>query len=247
MPTASVDGASGQASLLSLGKRDRDLTAEQAAKRQSLLDQMKIDMSALLQKLPDENWWLLGDLGEKHTNSHFDSAFTYKSPPCLTARLLSWTASHSSVNKMTLQNLLMVFCPSLNLSPPFLRYLAENNASLFRHPDIRMTQSNSFGPRNCPQTIITPSSPMTSPSKHDGSPLHTATHSPRGHSSITSSPSTQSAHKSQPRISKITIPEAFAAPSSSDHSDTPRFSTPIADRFARTGPVDIILRDKPAQ
>lgn len=56
-----------------------------------------------------------------------------------TVQLLAWTDQHRSVNKMTLQNLLMVFCPSLNLSPPFLRYLIENHRNLFKDLDDPLT------------------------------------------------------------------------------------------------------------
>jgi hypothetical protein len=56
------DAMAGQAKLLNLGKRDKDAAAAQAAKRQSLLDEMRIQMMRLLRKLPDENWWLLSDL-----------------------------------------------------------------------------------------------------------------------------------------------------------------------------------------
>jgi hypothetical protein len=64
---SAISGAmSGQNSLLELGKRDKDLVAAQIERerRQSLREGMKSEMTHLLGKLPDENWWLLADLGE---------------------------------------------------------------------------------------------------------------------------------------------------------------------------------------
>lgn len=58
------DAMAGQASLLTLGKRDKDLAATQAERRQSLLNEMRGQMARSLAKLPDENWWLLADLGQ---------------------------------------------------------------------------------------------------------------------------------------------------------------------------------------
>lgn len=57
------DAMAGQANLLNLGKRDRELAATQAERRQSLLNEMRTQMGRSLAKLPDENWWLLADLG----------------------------------------------------------------------------------------------------------------------------------------------------------------------------------------
>lgn len=71
--------------------------------------------------------------------------------PAFTAQLLAWTDQHRAVNKMTLQNLLMVFCPSLNLSPPFLRYLIENHRNLFKDLDDPLTPI-ADGENNAAQT-----------------------------------------------------------------------------------------------
>lgn len=110
-------------------------------------------MRDALAKLPDANWWLLADL----------------------SRLLQAIDAGKAENKMSLQNLLLVFCPTVNLSPNFLKLIVERHSELFRvaGPD------------------------------------------------------------SEPTMQTVTI--------SSDSST--RFGTPIADKFARTQPIELSLRD----
>lgn len=65
-------------------------------------------------------------------------------------------AQHSLDNKMTIQNLLLVFCPSLCLSPPFLRTLIDSRTTLFEtSPSI----SVDFIPRPSPHAPSLPPRP----------------------------------------------------------------------------------------
>ena len=225
------DAMAGQASLLNLGKRDRELAATQAERRQSLMNEMRVQMTQSLAKLPDENWWLLADLGEpiREAQEWYESLNAL----VVSARLLALTDQHRSTNKMTMQNLLMVFCPSLNLSPPFLRYLAENHSMLFREGDASHTPINNI-------IVTSPSiASMTSPksSQHDH---NDDVNDGQANQSVPTSPTSV---KDRPKIS---IPEAFLhGQDLSANSQSHRFSTPIADRFARGGPIEIQLRGKP--
>jgi hypothetical protein len=154
-----------------------------------------------------------------------------------TARLLSLTDEHRAINKMTMQNLLMVFCPSLNLSPPFMRYLVENRSALFRDADVPISTPRSSIILNSPivpVVVIPPSPAPLGPSKADN---------------ITRTrPISQDASVVPPQNrSKINIPEAFTNETEQAGSMDKKFSTPIADKFARTGPVEINLRDTPSR
>ncbi len=109
---------------------------------------------------------------------------------------------------MTLSNLLMVFCPSLSLTPPFLRQLIENHSTLF------VDTTGASVPKLPPRPLATRE--IIAPIAQE-------------HKSITLSAYPDSRSVSAPPL----------------HT-SPKFSTPIADLFARTGPITLTLRDKPA-
>lgn len=113
-------------------------------------------LRSALDKLPDANWWLLADL----------------------SRLLHGIDAGKADNKMSLQNLLLVFCPTVNLSPGFLKLIVERHTELFG------------------ATVEAPSQTVTQ---------------------------------------TVTVTE----PNS-------RFGTPIADKFARSQPIELSLRDDTA-
>jgi hypothetical protein len=221
----------GQTNLTDLSKRDKNFMTEKE-RRQSLQDSMRSEMTRMLAKLPDENWWLLADLGKPRVGSwrcHYRLTLLSL---CRAARILALTHQHRVTNKMTMQNLLMVFCPSLNLSPPFLRYLAENHATLFK-----VTASDSETVRHSKTIIVTSPSVTSMRSVRSPSPVHLDNDnddSQQTDQSLTS-PSSDTGR------SKIKIPNIFTQ--DLDSSAAQKFSTPIADRFAREGPVEIKLRE----
>ena len=231
---SAISGAmSGQNSLLELGKRDKDLVAAQIERerRQSLREGMKSEMTHLLGKLPDENWWLLSDLGERSWTCS-DVCVILTTISLCSARLLALTDRHQTTNKMKMQNLLMVFCPSLNLSPPFLKYLCENHEMLF-------TKAESDGIRHSKTIVVTSPSIASIQSPRSPSPVHRSYNDNEHDRARQISPTSPSSNAARP---KIKIPDAFM-----QGQESQRFSTPIADKFARVGPVEIKLRDEPEQ
>ncbi len=98
---------------------------------------------------------------------------------------------------MTLGNLLMVLCPSLSLTPTFLRQLVDHHGSLFTlEPLAEVPEGTTIG-EPAPRATLA---------------LGAAS------------------DRLAPAVAVM---------------DGPKFSTPIADRFARTGPIELSLRDKP--
>ena len=95
----------------------------------------------------------------------FPFSFSFLLEPELTffvfgSRLLL-QSKFSHENKMTLSNLLLVFCPSLCLSPPFLRLLVENHSFLLDHsPATVDSNSNLNAPSSNPP--ILPPRPLSS-------------------------------------------------------------------------------------
>lgn len=81
--------------------------------------QLISDLQQLIWKLPDENRSVLHEL----------------------CRLLRRTADHSATTKMPLSNLVLVFCPTLNMNPSLLSLLVE-------------TQDDIFGPVQLADTTI---------------------------------------------------------------------------------------------
>jgi len=148
------------------------------------------------------------------------------------ARLLALTDQHQTINKMKMQNLLMVFCPSLNLSPPFLKYLCENHEMLF-------TKAESDDVRHSKTIIVTSPSIASIKSPRSSNPGDRIDNDHEHDRSRHTSPTSPSSNLIRP---KIKIPDAFMP-----GQESQRFSTPIADKFARVGPVEIKLRDEPEQ
>jgi hypothetical protein len=128
--------------------------------------------------------------------------------PSPLARLLGKTAQYSYENKMTLSNLLMVFCPSLSLTPPFLRQLIQNHSTLFIDTSTAPAPQLPPRPSNT-QEILAPIA------------------------------------QEQRRSILLSKPDSRSV-STPPTQTSLRYSTPIADRFARTGPITLTLRDKPA-
>lgn len=139
-----------------------------------------------LDMLPDANWWLLVDF----------------------IHLLRLIDASKLTNKMSLQNLLLVFCPTVNLSPGFLKVLVEGFDELFRASAI-------------------PSTPSHQQAAEDTAPSIPAT-----------------------LVRKTKTMAEAKADASTDSTNTilssssAKFKTPIADKFARTQPIQLSLRDR---
>ncbi|CED82848.1 Rac GTPase-activating protein BCR/ABR [Phaffia rhodozyma] len=107
------DGAFG-ASATSPNLTGSELTSDRS--KASLVTEIQTKLG----RLPETSWYLLQAV----------------------VGLLDHTARYEEVNKMTLSNLLLVFCPSLCFSPPFLRLLVENYSVLFVTPPLPSTVSS---------------------------------------------------------------------------------------------------------
>jgi hypothetical protein len=111
---------------------------------------------------------------------------------------------------MGTQNLLILFCPTLSLTPPFLRQLIDHHSTLF----VDTRQSAVAAPK-LPARPISTVEEMLAPTV------------------LT---------EDQPALTLLTTAHTATNPSP---RVSPRFSTPIADLFARTEPITLMLREKP--
>ena len=75
------------------------------------------ELQSLVTRLPPENFSVLREL----------------------CRLLKKTSDHHAVNKMTLSNLILIFCPSLNMNPSLLRVIVEVHEDIFSAPTSSRT------------------------------------------------------------------------------------------------------------
>lgn len=172
-------------------------------------DDLVTGMRKILESLSDSSWWLLNDLCKSQGDAGNSTNST-------TARILALTSEHSQVNKMTIQNLLTVFSPSLKISMTFLKVLVENHERIFK--DEAPTLADRRGADKqlslLPDLVITSDQDEQTPSKPNS----------------------------------LDVPAAAKdrAPSPAP-SERARFSTPIADKFARTGPVIISFREPPQE
>ena len=64
----------------------------------------------------------------------------------IVTELIKFTAKHSKETKMPLSNLLLVFCPSLNMNPPLLRALCECEGIWESAPHSPASEANPDGP-----------------------------------------------------------------------------------------------------
>ena len=64
----------------------------------------------------------------------------------IVTELIKFTAKHSKETKMPLSNLLLVFCPSLNMNPPLLRALCECEGIWESAPHSPTSEANPDGP-----------------------------------------------------------------------------------------------------
>ncbi|KAF9517375.1 hypothetical protein BS47DRAFT_527122 [Hydnum rufescens UP504] len=86
-----------------------DSLGDSGSNLQTSADTLIADLRRLLARLPPENWFILQEL----------------------CRLLKVTAAHYKTTKMPLSNLVLVFCPSLNMNPSVLRILVEVQEDIF--------------------------------------------------------------------------------------------------------------------
>lgn len=77
----------------------------------------------ILNDLPCSNYWLLR----------------------LTMKILKLTADNSDINKMTLSNLILVICPSVNLSAQFVKVLVTHFDVLFGSDDVEDSEEEELG------------------------------------------------------------------------------------------------------
>lgn len=108
---------------------------------------------------------------------------------------------------MTVQNLLLVFCPSLCLSPPFLRLLVEHRVELFSIRPDQPSSSHPGPPALPPRPKAMPNGPNLNPSRPSTvleEPIFRAT-VPRG--PVTFQPPAQTFQSS-----RLFAPSAFPLP-----------------------------------
>ncbi|KAF8332062.1 uncharacterized protein EI90DRAFT_3016158 [Cantharellus anzutake] len=88
---------------------------------------MIFELQSLMTKLPPENFSVLREL----------------------CRLLKKTSDYQAVNKMPLSNLILIFCPSLNMNPSLLRVLVEVQEDIFSpSPPSRTTTTSKSSKRS---------------------------------------------------------------------------------------------------
>ena len=77
----------------------------------------------MVHDLPCSNYWLLR----------------------LTMKILKLTADNSDIKKMTLSNLILVICPSVNLSAQFVKVLVTHFDVLFGSDDVEDSEEEELG------------------------------------------------------------------------------------------------------
>ncbi|KAJ9094686.1 hypothetical protein QFC21_005843 [Naganishia friedmannii] len=169
-------------------------------------------MAEVLESLSDSSWWLLNDL----------------------SRILALTSQHSQVNKMTIQNLLTVFSPSLKISMTFLKLLVEHHDSIFINEEKPATLADRRG--NDKRLSLMPDILLTRDRDSISSPLGESTKV-----NAIDPPRSSSDHHDDGTSTSHSTSNNTLQPS--PVSDKGRFSTPIADKFARSGPVNISFRE----
>lgn len=120
-------------------------------------------------------------------------------------------AKFSHENKMTLSNLLLVFCPSLCLSPPFLRLIVENHATLL--DDSSRSTTTDDGP------VPFPTKPPALPARPMAKVASPVPQSQQGHTRTISSVSVDPPKLDPPNLETSPLPTFSAlAPSTSNTS-----------------------------
>jgi hypothetical protein len=237
-----LDGhtASGQAPSSAINVSRNDLLQAQKARTDDWPSQHKTElitgMREALESLSDSSWWLLNDLcefGRGWSPSHQLKHLSYHSA----ARILALTSQHSQVNKMTIQNLLTVFSPSLKISMTFLKLLVEHHDSIFINEELASaTLADRRG--NDKRLSLMPDILLTRDRDSTLSPLGAST---KANAIFDPPPSSFDHYDDEGTSTTHSTSNNTLQPS--PVSDKGRFSTPIADKFARSGPVNISLRE----
>lgn len=135
---------------------------------------------------------------------------------------------------MTIQNLLTVFSPSLKISMTLLKLLVEHHDSIFINEERPVSLADRRG--NDKRLSLLPDIMLTRDRDSTSSPLGESTKA-----NTIDLPSSSSDHHDDGTSTSHSTSNNTLQPS--PVSDKGRFSTPIADKFARSGPVNISFRE----